>query len=167
MCQSSLTHHTGFYNHPSTNKPICSNCLTSIQQSNNTIGKTKYESIPRSKCTKCQQNIMNNDSGITFSNKDYHERCFRCDKCAKSLVDSKQTFTDKNNNGLYCEPCFTNNFSPRCYKCSQHIPPSQTGTEYDNKIYHKECFNCARCRKSIGSKRFYKTGNAIICETCY
>ncbi|RMZ93893.1 hypothetical protein BpHYR1_002588 [Brachionus plicatilis] len=56
----------------------------------------------------------------------------------------KKTLTDKEGNALFCEPCFINQFAPRCNKCSEPIPPYLSGTVYEEKNYHKECFSCAR-----------------------
>jgi hypothetical protein len=149
-CQSPLNNKDGFFRNKSTGAPICSNCNIKLNGS---------------KCFRCSQ-VIEKD-GVTFNERDYHQTCYTCDVCGNELMRYKKTLTDKAGLGLYCEPCHIQKFAPKCNKCGQPIPPYMPGTQYEDKMYHKECFACSRCKKSLENKKFFKTGNLTVCEQCY
>ncbi len=148
-CQQVIDNEVGYFKNKMNQLPICSNC------------NLKLNGV---RCFRCSNVIEKN--GLTFSNNDYHEECFRCDKCNVELTKMKKTLTDRECKGLYCEPCFNQNFAPRCFKCSNPILPNLPGVQYENNTYHKECHACSRCKKTVANKKFFKQGNILICEYC-
>ena len=52
---------------------------------------------------------------LSYKDKHWHEKCFKCCDCQKSLVD--QPFASKNEK-LYCADCHDNNFAARCDGCT-------------------------------------------------
>lgn len=149
-CNKVLDKETGYYKDKKTDKQLCFDC------------NLKLNGV---KCFKCG-NVIEKE-GLTFSDKDYHQHCFNCDSCGTDLTKMKKTLTDKEGNSLFCEPCFIQKFSPRCNKCNEPISPYLPGTVYEDKNYHKECFACARCKRTLANKKFFKSGNILICENCF
>lgn len=148
-CNSDISADKGYFKN-SLGQPICTSCNVKLNGA---------------KCGKCN-NVIEKD-GLTFADKDYHQTCFKCDLCGTDLTKMKKTLTDKTNTALYCDPCFTKNFLPKCTKCNEPITTFSPGTKYEDKMYHKDCFACGRCKRTLADKKFFKSGNILICENCY
>ena len=148
-CGLFLNTETGYFKSDN-NELICPNC--NLKQN-------------AAKCSKCSERIIR--EGVSFANKDYHQLCFKCDFCQIDLLKMKQILTDKQNQGIFCITCFVRNFSPNCDKCRGPIAPHQIATKYEEKSFHRECFCCARCKKPLANKKFFKAGNILICEDCF
>ena len=168
------------------NKPLhsqcfrCINCNSILSSLENGAGFTK-DSNDQYICYNC--NVVNNSvrcakcmnlvpkdvgNGISFGFNDYHVECFKCDQCKVNLTKMNKTYTDNNNQGLlFCEKCFSENYLPKCTKCVQPIMPQSPGIRYEEKMYHKECLLCGRCKKSLADKKFYKSGNLLVCDSCF
>jgi hypothetical protein len=149
-CFTQIVPEKGFFKNKLNNQPLCGDCNIKLNGS---------------KCGKC--NLVIEKDGVSFSFKDYHRECFNCDKCGTNLTHMKRTLTDKENRSIYCEPCFNNNFLPRCSKCNNPILPQLPGTTYEEKTFHKECFTCGRCKRTLADRKFFKAGSILICESCY
>ena len=151
----------------------CNECNVEINQEDNNY-KNKNNSLICYKCfikqtgTKCNScmEVIERD-GVTFADKDYHQHCYKCDKCNVQLIRMKKTLTDREGQSLFCEPCFVKNFSPKCNKCKELIMPYRPGCIFEENNFHRECFACARCRKTLADKKFFKAGTIFICENCY
>ena len=52
---------------------------------------------------------------LSYKDKHWHEKCFKCCDCQNSLVD--QPFASKEER-LYCADCHDNNFAARCDGCT-------------------------------------------------
>lgn len=186
QCNLRLDKDAGYFKNPfNPNLPICSGCNTSsksassmsrlassnkrssVASSSSSAAASSSSNHPMrvSRCARCSNTIE--QDGVTFADKDYHQHCFSCDNCQTDLTKMKKTLTDKSGNGLYCEPCFVQNFAPKCSKCGDPVPPHLPGTKYEDKIFHKECFACARCKRSLADKKFFKSGSILICQNCY
>lgn len=149
-CSSGLNKEVGYFRNKTSGGPICADCNVKLNGA---------------KCARCL-NVIEKE-GVSFNSQDYHQDCFKCNTCSTALVKMKKTLTDKSGQGLFCEPCFIQNFSPKCNKCNQTISPYVPGTQYEDKHFHRECFACARCKRSLATTKFFKTGNILICEQCY
>jgi LIM domain-containing protein 2 len=149
QCGQKISMEDGYFKSAS-DKPICKNC----NLANNGV-----------KCGKCKT-VIEKD-GYTFANRDYHEHCFTCVNCQTMLSKMKKAYRGKNDEEILCEPCFVDKYAPRCEKCGQPISPHLPGTKYEDKMYHRECLACARCKKTLANKKFFKSGNILICESCY
>jgi hypothetical protein len=99
---------------------------------------------------------------ITALGATWHEVCFKCAKCGKSLVG--QQFYEKNGQP-YHETCYHALFSPRCAGCGQPI----TGQYITalGKTWHPEHFVCARCGKPFGSEGYYERDGKPYCRRDY
>ncbi len=149
QCESNLETKNGYFKHPVSGEPICMNC---------------NHKINAAKCAKCQNPVVKD--GISYAEKDYHQTCFKCDICSIELTKMKKIMNGSQGN-LYCEICFVKHLSPKCGKCNEPIPPQFPGTVYEDKIFHKSCFACARCKKTLANKKFFKAGKLLICEACF
>jgi hypothetical protein len=46
--------------------------------------------------------------------------------------------------------------------------PHRPGTKCEGRDYHLSCFACAKCKKTLADKKFFKQGNNIFkCEICF
>ena len=112
-------------------------------------------------CFSCGKPILT--ARITYETRDYHEECFKCSHCQKSLENEK--ILCANNLKPYCTNCNDKLFGARCSKCKQPIPGNTKYPVVDEKPYHPECFTCIKCRRQIGTK-FQKNPQGYICSNC-
>jgi cysteine/glycine-rich protein len=68
------------------------------------------------------------------------------------------------------------NQCPRCEKVVYHaeqvvgaitLTPLKQVTGPNASFYHKACFRCIECKKSLDSTNCTEKGNAIYCKTCH
>lgn len=57
---------------------------------------------------------------LFYDNRHYHETCFRCFRCDRSLAD--EPFTNQDD-GLVCSDCYCNEFSAKCAACDKTVMP--------------------------------------------
>jgi len=152
-CHTPLTVETGFYKNSSGNA-ICEAC-----------DKAQSSFL---KCGKCSGPITDLNA-VQHMFKSYHPECYSCAGCGVNLSLMRKALTDKDNKGLFCEGCFIKDLAPRCFKCREPIyAPHRPGTKCEDKDYHLSCFACAKCKKTLADKKFFKQGNNIFkCEICY
>lgn len=146
------------------------NVLNSIDSNRLNISNEIYQSsFPKKEisdyCDRCHQ-FIDKDKYI-FNFKSYHKKCYTCYRCNCELFRMKKVVNGLNEEGLYCEPCHTDMFGPKCPKCNETVTPYMLSTSYENKLYHKECFVCQRCRRSLANEKFVRSGNLIICKKCF
>lgn len=65
---------------------------------------------------------------LTFKDRYYHEHCFRCFRCDRSL--SNASFTS-HEDVLLCNDCYCNEFSSKCVSCNKIVMP---GREFMNRL---------------------------------
>ena len=53
---------------------------------------------------------------LSYKDRHWHEFCFKCCECGKSLVD--QAFAPKNDQ-IFCSDCHDNKFAARCDGCGE------------------------------------------------
>ncbi|CAF0775619.1 unnamed protein product [Adineta steineri] len=120
------------------------------------------ECFPESSCFSCGKPITT--AGITYEGHDYHTKCFKCSNCHKLLENEKILCV--NNSKPLCVVCNDELFAKRCTKCGKAIPANQKVTLFDDKPFHEQCFQCVKCHRPIGSKKFYKDQRGLICSNC-
>lgn len=59
---------------------------------------------------------------LFYENRHYHEHCFRCFRCDRSLADEPFTSQD---DGLVCSDCYCNEFSSKCVACDKTVMPGR------------------------------------------
>ncbi|XP_046578865.1 prickle planar cell polarity protein 3-A-like isoform X2 [Haliotis rubra] len=127
-----------------------------------------YQQLFAHNCVECSKPIGPDYKGEThdLSYKDYHwhEECFKCVSCQKSLVD--QPFAPKNN-AIYCADCHDENFAARCDGCQQPFKGGMKKFEYKGQQWHDNCFTCSECKQPIGNMSFIPRDELVICVPCY
>jgi len=120
---------------------VCEKCMT--------------QQLP--KCAVCNKPIT--DEAIVVDGKNYHSRCFKCDKCSKQLGGG--TYFPQDGKHL-CHECMSKKL-PKCVKCSKPIQGEHM--EVEGKSYHAECFKCASCNRPIRGS-YYPDKGKFKCELC-
>ncbi|KAM8876814.1 cysteine and glycine-rich protein 3 [Synchiropus picturatus] len=135
-----------------------------------------------SKCLGCEQTV-NFAEEIQFNRRRFHKRCFVCVDCQKSL-DGKTAKTHPS--GVHCQSCYTRKFgesndpsakaankfsqkfggSDRCPRCSKAVYAAEK-VMGGGKSWHKTCFRCAMCGKSLESTTVTDKDGEIYCKVCY
>lgn len=60
---------------------------------------------------------------LSYKDRHWHEDCFKCFQCKRSLVDKPFSTKDEQ---LLCTECYSNEYSSKCHDCKKTIMP---GTE--------------------------------------
>lgn len=69
-------------------------------------------------CVKYLQDLSHKD-------RHWHEQCFKCAKCSRSLVDKAFAAKDEL---LLCTECYANDYSAKCTTCKKTIMPGWLST---------------------------------------
>lgn len=134
-----------------------------------------YEKLFANTCEECKSCIGIDSKDLSYKEKHWHEKCFKCSDCQGSLVD--QPFASKQEK-LYCADCHDNNFAARCDGCGNIFKAGMKKFEYKGKQWHEECFCCKVCKKPIGTTSFIpreqEAGEPpmenfpqVVCVPCY
>eukprot|EP00918_Siedleckia_nematoides_P085291 GHVU01187499.1.p1 GENE.GHVU01187499.1~~GHVU01187499.1.p1 ORF type:complete len:283 (+),score=35.71 GHVU01187499.1:164-1012(+) len=123
-----------------------------------------YENLFANACEECKTPIGTDSKDLSYKEKHWHEKCFKCCDCQKSLVD--QPFASKNEK-LYCADCHDNNFAARCDGCQDIFRAGMKKYEYKGKQWHEQCFCCKVCQQPIGNKSFIPRDAEVVCVPCY
>lgn len=59
---------------------------------------------------------------LFYEDRHYHEHCFRCFRCDRSLADEPFTSQD---DALLCNDCYCNEFSSKCVACDKIVMPGR------------------------------------------
>lgn len=123
-----------------------------------------YENLFANTCEECKAAIGTDSKDLSYKEKHWHEHCFKCIDCQKSLVD--QPFASKDEK-LYCADCYDNNFAARCDGCTNIFRAGMKKFEFRGKQWHEGCFCCSVCKQPIGNKRFIPRDQEFVCVPCY
>lgn len=133
-------------------------------------------------CTKCSKGIMPGQTNLIFEGASYHKECFCCFNCSAKIVtegdsvkaDGHKCFKGEKDNKPYCVECYSKLFCKQCTKCSKGILPNQTGLSFNEKNFHRECFNCTNCSHNLAPTADGKTPKVYknekheqFCIDCY
>lgn len=126
--------------------------------------KKCYEDLFANICDKCKIPITCDFKDLSYKEKHWHDKCFKCSGCSTSLID--QPFAYKNDL-LYCAPCYENRFAARCTLCGNIFRAGMKKYEHKGRQWHAECFRCKICQKLIGTNSFIPRGQDVVCVPCY
>ncbi|XP_069128903.1 testin-like isoform X1 [Argopecten irradians] len=123
-------------------------------------------------CEECKKPIGPDYKDLSYKDRHWHEFCFKCFECQKSLVD--QPFAPKNEN-IFCSDCHDDKFAARCDGCEKPFKggdesagvPGMKKFEYRGKQWHEECFCCMVCMQPIRNKSFIPRDQEVVCVACY
>ncbi|CAG7700952.1 unnamed protein product [Allacma fusca] len=148
LCQQSLADKEIFCKD---DQPYCINC---------------YDQQYVEKCAKCSKILVGET--VEYESKQYHDNCFCCDQCSNP-IGSASFFPREGK--IFCESCYTEKFGKRCKSCQQIISPSSGfGLVFKEEHYHRDCFLCSKCRKSLVNIPVHSSksdGNTPFCGDCY
>ncbi|XP_078255812.1 four and a half LIM domains protein 2-like [Rhinoraja longicauda] len=123
-----------------------------------------YENLYSNTCEDCKAPIGSDCKDLSYKDHHWHEQCFKCAKCDRSLAE--KAFAAKDDT-LLCTECYSNENSSKCFTCNKTIMPGSRKMEYKGNSWHEICFACERCRQPIGTKPFILKENKNYCVLCY
>ncbi|CAH8617379.1 unnamed protein product [Heterobilharzia americana] len=123
-----------------------------------------YEAKFANTCEQCKEKIGCDSKDLSFKERHWHEKCFKCSSCATSLAD--RPFATKEEQ-LYCSDCYDERFAARCDGCQGVFKAGMRKYEYRGQQWHEECFLCVECKQPIGAKSFIPRENQVVCVPCY
>uniref|UniRef100_A0A671XSJ8 Four and a half LIM domains 2 n=1 Tax=Sparus aurata TaxID=8175 RepID=A0A671XSJ8_SPAAU len=123
-----------------------------------------YESLYSNTCEECKKPIGCNSRDLSYKDRHWHEDCFKCFQCKRSLVDKPFSTKDEQ---LLCTECYSNEYSSKCHDCKKTIMPGSRKMEHKGNSWHETCFTCQRCQQPIGTKSFIPKDNHNFCVPCY
>lgn len=126
--------------------------------------KKCYEDLFANVCESCNTKITADYKDLSYKDKHWHDKCFKCSSCPTSLINESFAFK---NDQLYCAACYERNFAPRCVGCGNVFRPGMKKYEHRGRQWHADCFICKQCQKPIGSNTFIPRGTDIVCVPCY
>lgn len=86
---------------------------------------------------------------MEYRGRQWHDSCFCCCVCKNTI--GSNSFIPKNEE-IYCTKCYEDKYATRCTKCKQVIVSG--GVTFRNEPWHRDCFNCCHCNKSLAGQRF-------------
>ncbi|CAB1429077.1 unnamed protein product [Pleuronectes platessa] len=104
----------------------CVNCKESlygrkyIQSDDSPYCIPCYDSLFSNTCDECKELIAHDARELFYEDRHYHEHCFRCFRCDRSLADEPFTSQD---DALLCNDCYCNEFSSKCVACDKIVMP--------------------------------------------
>ncbi|XP_057311510.1 four and a half LIM domains protein 3-like [Hydractinia symbiolongicarpus] len=126
-------------------------------------------------CGKCSQPIRL--SKVSHKGVFYHNGCFSCDGCKRSLKGVPEDGIHKLQSCFYHTECYKQLEEDMCSKCGKLI--TDGGLEHNGKSYHDDCFVCSKCNQSLSGKQFhledgvfydtqcFRKLNAMECDQCH
>src|ERR1700722_19317820 len=135
-CQISLKNKM-VYTDKTNEEFFCSICIKNQKKKNKISNR----------CFRCHQKFLSNTNYTQFNGKYYHELCFTCSSCNKSITNKN---FHPNKNRLLCEMCHEMTLA-KCEFCEKVINKGHV-IIFQDKKYHDTCMRCAKCKCDIGGK---------------
>lgn len=142
----------------------CDNCNKNIsndaicQKDDKILCSSCFEQQVSGMCSVCNTQITG--TKLTLDDQEFHEDCLTCSICQEK-IEKKY---GKEDNKLFCENCYINNFSRKCFGCKQVV--LGPGIKYSENTFHKSCFKCSRCEEVL--QNFTRSKNdQPYCTTCF
>ncbi|PAA70901.1 hypothetical protein BOX15_Mlig028724g1, partial [Macrostomum lignano] len=84
-----------------------------------------YEQVFANSCEQCKEKIGCDSKDLSYKDRHWHERCFKCSSCQGSLVD--KPFATKDD-ALFCSNCHDEKYAARCDGCGKRLTPGFAST---------------------------------------
>ncbi|KAH0631046.1 hypothetical protein JD844_005127 [Phrynosoma platyrhinos] len=123
-----------------------------------------YDTHFANTCDECKEPIGHDCRELYYEERHYHEGCFRCFRCGRSLAEEPFTCQGEE---LLCNDCYCQEFSSQCVACQQVVMPGSRKLEYSGQTWHEHCFLCSSCQQPIGSRSFIPDQKDYYCVPCY
>ncbi|KAG5858005.1 hypothetical protein ANANG_G00025510 [Anguilla anguilla] len=119
----------------------CDNCKESlygrkyIQSEDSPYCIPCYDSLFANTCDECKELIGHDSRELFYEDRHYHEHCFRCFRCDRSLADEPFTSQEE---ALLCNDCYCNEFSSKCVACDKTVMPEPTGPPVTGRAVYNQ-----------------------------
>jgi len=147
---------------------LCNKCRTSLvdkqfgSKADRIYCGPCYDAQFATRCDGCGDVFKAGMKKMEYKTRQWHEKCFVCCTC-KNPIGTK-SFIPKEHD-IYCAKCYEEKFATKCIKCSKVI--TQGGVTYRNDPWHRECFTCTHCQKSLAGQRFTSRDDKPYCADCF
>merc|ERR1712210_59957 len=121
-----------------------------------------YDAQFATRCDGCGDVFKAGMKKMEYKTRQWHEKCFVCCTC-KNPIGTK-SFIPKEHD-IYCAGCYEDKFATKCIKCNKVITAG--GVTYRNDPWHRECFTCTNCTKSLAGQRFTSREAKPYCAECF
>ncbi|XP_044752552.1 uncharacterized protein LOC123312275 isoform X4 [Coccinella septempunctata] len=121
-----------------------------------------YDNQFASRCDGCNEIFRAGTKKMEYKTRQWHEKCFCC--CVCKVPIGTQSFIPREQE-IYCAKCYEEKFATRCIKCNKVI--TSGGVTYKNEPWHRECFTCTNCSKSLAGERFTSREDKPYCAECF
>jgi len=121
-----------------------------------------YDAQFASRCDACGDVFKAGMKKMEYKSRQWHEKCFVCCTCKKPI--GTKSFIPKEHD-IYCAGCYEDKFATKCIKCNKVIAAG--GVTYRNEPWHRECFTCTNCTKSLAGQRFTSRDDKPYCAECF
>lgn len=78
-------------------------------------------------CVILATTIWHSLQDLSYKDRHWHEDCFKCFQCKRSLVDKPFSTKDEQ---LLCTECYSNEYSSKCHECKKTIMPGKKESKY-------------------------------------
>jgi len=121
-------------------------------------------------CAVCSKIVtgLEGSEGIEFGWKKYHRSCFVCKKCKLGYPTVRPVYTkEKDSDEHYCSECYDSAFSEKCMNCKKLVSVADESGSVGtgDQQWHKKCFNCKDCGKSLLGTKVSIVGDQVSCGT--
>ncbi|CAI9738390.1 planar cell polarity 3-A-like isoform X2 [Octopus vulgaris] len=123
-----------------------------------------YQELFAHNCYVCRKPVGPDYKDLSYKDKHWHEFCFKCGECQKSLVNQPFAYKD---DAIFCSDCHDELFAARCDGCKKPFKGGMKKFEYKNTQWHEECFLCNVCKEAIKNKSFIPRGDEVVCIPCF
>jgi len=147
---------------------LCNKCRTSLvdkqfgSKADRIYCGPCYDAQFATRCDGCGDVFRAGMKKMEYKTRQWHEKCFVCCTC-KNPIGTK-SFIPKEHD-IYCAKCYEDKFATKCIKCSKVI--TQGGVTYRSDPWHRECFTCTHCQKSLAGQRFTSRDDKPYCADCF
>ncbi|KAI2662907.1 Cysteine and glycine-rich protein 3 [Labeo rohita] len=114
------------------------------------------------KCGACEKTVYHAEE-IQCNSRSFHKTCFICMTCRKGL-DS--TTVAAHESEIYCKSCYGKKYGPKGYGYGQAVYAAEK-IMGAGKAWHKTCFRCLLCGKSLESTTVTDKDGELYCKVCY
>uniref|UniRef100_A0AAR5P7Z5 LIM zinc-binding domain-containing protein n=1 Tax=Dendroctonus ponderosae TaxID=77166 RepID=A0AAR5P7Z5_DENPD len=121
-----------------------------------------YDEQFASRCDGCHEIFRAGTKKMEYKTRQWHEKCFCC--CVCKVPIGTQSFIPREQE-IYCAKCYEDKYATRCIKCNKVI--TSGGVTYKNEPWHRECFTCTHCQKSLAGERFTSRDEKPYCADCF
>jgi len=147
---------------------VCSKCRTSLvdkqfgSKADRIYCGPCYDAQFATRCDGCGDVFRAGMKKMEYKTRQWHEKCFVCCTCHNPI--GTKSFIPKEHD-IYCAKCYEDKFATKCIKCNKVI--TQGGVTYRNDPWHRECFTCTHCTKSLAGQRFTSRDDKPYCAECF